>query len=55
MIETEGELVFGGFVNVPDKFVQPTVFCDVPECDILMQHEVSGRYESELFTAGYRN
>ncbi|VDK34625.1 unnamed protein product [Taenia asiatica] len=39
---TEGKLVFGGIVNVSCKFVQPTVFCDVPECDILMQQEIFG-------------
>ncbi|KAL5971026.1 Aldehyde dehydrogenase family 3 member B1 [Taenia solium] len=42
ILETEGKLVFGGIVNVSGKFVQPTVFCDVPEYDILMQHEIFG-------------
>ncbi|KAL5104951.1 Aldehyde dehydrogenase family 3 member B1 [Taenia crassiceps] len=42
IFETEGKLVLGGFVNARDKFVQPTVFCDVPEYDILMQHEIFG-------------
>uniref|UniRef100_A0A915F0U9 Aldehyde dehydrogenase n=1 Tax=Echinococcus canadensis TaxID=519352 RepID=A0A915F0U9_9CEST len=42
IFKTEGKLVLGGYVHVPAKFVQPTVFCDVPEYDILMQFEIFG-------------
>ncbi|VDM24236.1 unnamed protein product [Hydatigera taeniaeformis] len=42
ILKTEGRLVFGGLVNVSGKFVQPTVYCDVPEYDVLMLHEIFG-------------
>ena len=40
MLESEGKFVFGGAVDVNNKFIQPTIFCDVPEYDALMQDEV---------------
>lgn len=41
MLETGGRFVFGGLTNISQKFIQPTVYADVVEFDVLMQHEVS--------------
>ncbi|KAM7536599.1 hypothetical protein Aperf_G00000088460 [Anoplocephala perfoliata] len=42
MLETEGRFVFGGLTDVSKKFIQPTVYADVVEFDVLMQHEIYG-------------